>query len=451
MNAKKISLCGIMMLSLFANTSCGVFTDDVLTVYNWEDYIDVGIDENGYRLVDENGKEIKSVVEDFEDYYFNKIGRTIKVKYQSFSTVEIMYNQIKIGRIKADLICPSDYMIQKMAKENLLEKFEYDASNNEYSSLPNYNEFASPYIKELFKQNNFTDYAIPYMWGTMGFTYNPSYVEEDVINTWEAQWDSALKGKITIKDSVRDSYFTAVMHVYKDELDKYADKFSKGEITSEYYNEVLNEIFNRCDNETLTKCQNALNSLKNNIYGLEVDDGKNDIVTGKIYANLAWSGDSVYSMNQAEEAKTYLNYSIPKEGSNIWFDGWCMPKGAQVDIASMFVDYLSRPSVAARNMDYTGYTSAIAGQDIWDLVNEWYAADENSEDYSSFDTVDLSYFFASTLDEGVEPLITVEERGRQFDAQYPDANTIARCAIMRDFGTQTDAVYQMWTNFKASL
>lgn len=111
---------------------------------------------------------------------------------------------------------------------------------------------------------------------------------------------------------------------------------------------------------------------------------------------------------------------------------------------------MSLPSIAAKNMDYTGYTSAIAGQEIWDLVNEWYAESEDDEDYDSYDEVDLSYFFEGTLDEGVEAKIVVSERGRQFDAQYPSYDVISRCAIMKDFGSQTEKLNQMWADFKAA-
>ena len=287
----------------------------------------------------------------------------------------------------------------------------------------------------------------------MGLTYNYSAIEDNNIDltTWDCLWDSALKGKVTVKDSVRDTYFTAVMHVYKSELVSLKNMLENGEITKESYTEAITEIFNRCDDETLEKCKQALIDLKSNIKALEVDDGKNDITTGSLYANLAWSGDAVYSMDIADEVgKVQLNYIIPEEGSNIWFDGWCMPKGANVDLATKFTNFLSRPDIAAKNMNFTGYTSAIAGDDIFDLATEWYSAEEGDE---NVDEVDLSYFFEGTLSEGKEAifLISKDERGRQFDAQYPDEDTISRCAIMKDFGVQTDKLNAMWSDFKNSF
>ena len=437
-NFKLLLVAGIATLTLPVLSSCGgTKADYTLNIFNWEDYIATGEDEDGNKVG-------KSTIEEFETYFYEKHQKTIKVNYETFSTNEDVYNQLKLNAIDADLICPSDYMIQKMVKENMLEKFT--RTDGEYDLIPNYNKYGSPYIKNLFDENNFSDYAIPYFWGTMGLTYNPNFnstITEDV-NTWDILWNSKYKGAVTVKDSVRDTIFTAVLKVYKSELDTYKTQFENGELTNKQYNNKLVEVFNRCDDATLAKVEKELTSLKSNIFGLEVDDGKNDIISGKIAVNLAWSGDAVYSMDVAEEENDFqLNYAIPEEGSNIWFDGWVAPKGAQMDLASEFLDFISRPDIAAMNMEYTGYTSAIAGQEIWDLANDWYSSEEG-------DQVDLSYFFEGTLNEGVEAIITVSERDRQFDAQYPDEKTIARCAIMKDFGDQTEKVYQIWNNFKSS-
>ena len=437
-NFKLLLVAGIATLTLPVLSSCGgTKADYTLNIFNWEDYIATGEDEDGNKVG-------KSTIEEFETYFYEKHQKTIKVNYETFSTNEDVYNQLKLNAIDADLICPSDYMIQKMVKENMLEKFT--RTDGEYDLIPNYNKYGSPYIKNLFDENNFSDYAIPYFWGTMGLTYNPNFnstITEDV-NTWDILWNSKYKGAVTVKDSVRDTIFTAVLKVYKSELDTYKTHFENGELTNKQYNNKLVEVFNRCDDATLAKVEKELTSLKSNIFGLEVDDGKNDIISGKIAVNLAWSGDAVYSMDVAEEENDFqLNYAIPEEGSNIWFDGWVAPKGAQMDLASEFLDFISRPDIAAMNMEYTGYTSAIAGQEIWDLANDWYSSEEGNQ-------VDLSYFFEGTLNEGVEAIITVSERGRQFDAQYPDEKTIARCAIMKDFGDQTEKVYQIWNNFKSS-
>lgn len=458
MKKKQLLLALASILSVGALTACGNgnSADVEITVYNWEDYIYDGTNDDGEKVED-------SIIEAFEKKYLEDTGKTIKVNYKTFSTCEEMYTKIKQGIIKADLCCPSDYMIQKMQSESLLESFGYDATNKKYSEgLDNVNNYTSPYIKSLFDKNDFSNYGVPYFWGTMGYTYDPEVVSKEEVSTWEFQWNPGnnLKKKITIKDSVRDTYFTAVMHVYKEELDSLRTQYEAGTITAEAYNNSLSEIFNRHDDETLKKAENALKALKENVI-LEVDEGKNDMVLGNIHVNLAWSGDSVFSMDEAENSEKYLAYSVPQEGSNVWFDGWCMPKGANVEASKAFLNYLALPEVAASNMNYTGYTSPIAGQAIWDLCNEWYSLDayaneDGTNDYTKedCDTVDLSYFFEGTLDDGEEAkiLIPTEERGRQFDAQYPSLEVITRCAIMKDFGAEgNDKLYNMWNNFKNSF
>ncbi|MCQ2086845.1 MAG: extracellular solute-binding protein [Bacilli bacterium] len=444
MSTKKLNLTRkvlpfFLALAPISLTSCGENYDVVLTVYNWEDYIYDGTDEMG-NIDEEN----PGVVELFEEYYQEKTGKKIKVDYETFSTNEEMYQQIKLNSIAPDLICPSDYMIQKMANEGLLEEFSYNEASNTYGeSLDNWSTNGSPFLKDRFaneKLNNgksFLSYAVPYFWGTMGFTYDPEYFDPEEVSTWECLWnsDSHYKKQFSLKDSMRDTYVAAIFHVYKDEiaaLDESADD----------YNSQLSAIFNRCDAQTIAKVKEALIEAKRStVYGFEVDEGKDDIVRGNYHANLAWSGDSVYSMDSAEESNKFLNYSLPEEGSNIWFDGWCMPKGANKEVAEEFVNFISSPEIAALSMDAVGYTSSIAGQEIWDLVKEWY---EETDSSVEVDVVDLSYFFEGTFDGAKTIKVSKEERGRQFDAQYPSVEQIKKCCIMKDFGDQTSAVEDMW-------
>ncbi|MCF0116855.1 MAG: extracellular solute-binding protein [Bacilli bacterium] len=451
MKKTNLLLAASAVLALGSLASCNSAHYDVeITVYNWEDYIYDGTDDDGAKVED-------STIEAFEKAYKEDTGLSIKVHYKTVSTCEEMYTNIKTGQVSPDLCCPSDYMIQKMQSEGMLESLGYDSTEKKYTEgLDSANKYTSPYIKELFDKNELADYAVPYFWGTMGYTYDPSKVTFDEVNTWEFQWNpgAALKKKITIKDSVRDTYFTAVMHVYKEELDTLRSQYEMNAISAEQYNNSLSEIFNRHDTDTLSKASKALSDLTPNVT-LEVDEGKNDMVTGKISVNLAWSGDAVFSIDEAEDAGKILNYVVPQEGSNVWFDGWCVLKGANVEASKAFLDFLCQPSVAANNMSYTGYTSPIAGQEIWDLALETYSIDAYDDvEEADCDEVDLSYFFDGTLDDGVEAkiLVPTEERGRQFDAQYPTTDVITRCAIMKDFGEEgNEALYNMWSNFKASF
>lgn len=435
---KALGATSSLLLSSLCLSSC-MHYDLTLVVYNWEDYIFEGTDEYG-------NIEAKSTVEKFQDYYFETYGKTVYVSYETFSTPEDMYNQMKAGSISPDLICPSDYMIQKMEREGMLEKFDFNTTTNEYGDkLSNFRDYGSPYIKNLFQEEGFSTFAVPYFWGTMGYLYDPENVSLDDASTWELQFNSNYKGKIALKDSIRDTYATVILHVYKDEVQGLKEQYEDGILSTDEYNHELSLIFNRCDNETLKKAEDALIGLKKNIYGLETDDGKNEMVKGTYWINTAWSGDAVYAMDQADELDKTLNYIIPEEGSNVWFDGWCMPKGANTDLAQEFVNFICDPEIAAECMEYTGYTSPIVGDAIWDMIVDWYSSDPGETDC---DLIDLSFYFGNSE---ATIYIDKEERGRQFDAQYPDEATLARCCIMKDFGDQTAALNQMWSNFKAAF
>ena len=438
MKSKKLLLLAVPMMAMSGLTGCNEKYDIKLVIYNWADYIYTGKDEEGNATG-------KSTITLFREYYKEKYDKVVKVQYRTFSTPEIMYGQITSGRIKPDLICPSDYMIQKMANEGLLEKFSYNESTGEYGeSLQNFEDYGSPFIKERFSSvklndnNSFLTYAVPYFWGTMGFTYDPDYFSEEEIGTWEALWskESKFQKQLSLKDSMRDSYVTAIFHVYKDEIAALDE-------SAEDYNQKLTAIFNRCDDETIKKVEAALKEAAGStVNAFEVDEGKNEIVKGTYHANLAWSGDAIYAMDSAEEGGKRLNYALPSEGSNVWFDGWCMPKGAQVDVAEEFVNFVSRPEIAALNMDAVGYTSPIVGEEMWDLVNEWYAAEDDEEDTYE---VDLSFYFG----EEAKINIPTSEKGRQFDAQYPTEEVLKKCCMMNDFGSQTEKVQDMFLRVKA--
>ena len=412
-----LTLINILVIS--ANLMTVSAEEVVLRVYNWQDYIDDGLDDDGNPVS-------TPVIDMWIADYKERTGITVKVIYDTFETPETMLNTLKTGKSQYDLACPSDYTIQKMVREGKVEKFDT-------SKLINYNQYGSPYLKDLFEQNGWTEYSVPYMWGTVGLIYDPEVIDVSDVSTWNVMWDSKYQNKATTKDSVRDTYFVGVMHVYQDELHE------------------LNEIMNRIDDETLAKVEVDLKLLKENIFGLEVDSGKSDIVSGKISMNLAWSGDAVYSMDLAEEEDDkILAYAVPEEGSNVWYDGWVMPKGANVELATDFVDFLSRPEIAVLNMNKIGYTSAIAGTEVLEMIDEWYGAESEETAVE----MDLTYFFGDTVEpnEDGKVIVTVDEHyiGRQFSAQYPDFETITRCGVMEDFGDKNDAVLEMWANFKAN-
>ncbi len=431
---KKILIVIIMVLPFIMAVNINAADDNVLRIYNWEDYIDEGDDES------------QSLLDDWVDDYYERTGKKVEYVYDTFATNEIMMNTLKTGKTSYDLVCPSEYTIQKMIRENMLEK--YDFSEEQYTSVDNFNEFGSKYLFNLFKEEGLAEYSVPYTWGTLGFIYNPEFVSEDDISSWDILWNPEYKNRATAKDSVRDTYIIGVYHTYYEEVMGYKKQYQNGELSMLEYNKKLTEVMNRTDDETLNLVEKDLIEMKKNLYGFEVDNGKNDIATGRIWINFAWSGDAVYALDTAEdESNVCLNYKIPEEGSNIWFDGWVMPKGANKSLAQDFVNYLCKPESAARNMNYIGYTSAIAGDAIWEQVLDWYGTDE-----ANGEAVDLTYLFEGTLSPEYltdgKAIIYVGERGRQFDAQFPTYEEIARCCIMADFGDRNDQVLVLWKNVK---
>ena len=417
----------------------------VLEVYNCAEYISETDEAEG----------VVGVLDQFEQYCKDVLNKNVKVNYSTYETNEDLYNQIKAGGVQYDLVCPSDYMIQKMIMNDMLEPLT--------KSIENYKLYGSSYIKDVFDNievtNNitqqeqlFSQYAVPYMWGTMGFMYDPNNVTLEDVSTWDIVWDKNFKNQVSLKDSVRDTYIVASLHVYKNELNQAKLDLADNKTTAKQYNEIVTEIMNRCDDNTLKLIETSLKEAKENIYEFEVDTGKTNIMNGKYYVNLCWSGDAVYSLDMAEEDDFILNYKVPEEGSNVWFDGWVMPKGANVELSQELMNFLCDPEIAKQNMEAVGYTSAIAGTQMWELVNEWYGEEQSAETIA----YDLTYFFkdSNVVDEDgnkVESfIIYTSEENRQLYAQYPDEQTIQRCAIMKDFGSQNDKVNEMWIRVKGN-
>lgn len=451
-----------------------------LSIKNCEDYIYEADPDEEY---DEDDPAQYDLIVQFENEMRSK-GKNVKVIYSTYDTNETLFNDLKTGKSNYDIIMPSDYMIQKMINEGMLEKL--DTSQN----MENVDKYLSPYLKDVFdniKASNgesISDYARPYMWGTVGLVYSPSYYENKGIDlqkvlsdfsSYDVLYDETYKSTISIKDSVRDLYAIGIVHIdrHKTEITNLQNQLRNNEIDEDTYNQKINEIFNRCDDETLRLVQEDLIKMKNNSFGFEVDSGKNDIVTGMIGGNIAWSGDAVYAINQAasEENPVDLYFSIPTNNtaSNIWFDGLCIPKwsnnqdNGHISLAQEFINFVYEPSKAAMNMDYIGYTPGAAGEDILNLVKSYYDVRydeitgeivENDELVEGVDYVkyDLSYFFKGTVDDSEDCIIYADPMVAKgaLAAQFPSNEDLPYLAVMKDFGDRNQAVLDMWENVKTS-
>lgn len=369
---------------------------EVLKVYNWGDYID------------------EEVLAAFPEWYKEQTGEDIRVVYQTFDINEIMLTKIERGHEDFDVVCPSEYIIERMIRKDLLLPID-----TVFGNTPNYLDNQSEYIrKEIDKLGN-TDrpaslYTIGYMWGTAGILYNKKYVTDDEASTWNTLWDSKFRSKLLMKDSYRDAYGTAVIYANR-------EKLKNGELTVE-------DLMNNYSPEAIATAEEYLKALKPNIAGWEADFGKEMMTKTKAYLNMTWSGDAVWAIEEAEAVGVELDYKVPVEGSNVWFDGWVIPKYSRNrKAASYFINYLCKPEVALANMETTGYVSAIATPEILEEKTD-----------TTLDTyVNLSYLFGPGHDSvQIDPI------------QYPDSSVVARCAIIRDAGDNTEAVLEMWSHVK---
>ena len=428
-----------------------------LRVCNWEEYIDEG-DWEEDEVIDLDSGDIfgeNSLVDDFEEWYYETYGRKVEVEYSCFGTNEELYNMLTIGD-EYDIVCPSDYMIMKLMSEDWLEPYSesfFDESDeNNY-----YVNGVSPYIREVFDENkiggeSWSKYAAGYMWGVTGIIYNPEEVSREEASTWQIYTNdnSNVYRRITIKDNVRDSMFAAIGAVKSSKLTDPAF------LADPDYENKLKDEMNDISEETVLAVQDYLQKAKNNLYSFETDSGKADMITGKVVANYQWSGDAVYAMDQAEEDDFILEFAVPKESTNLWFDGWVMLKDGidgnsdKKHAAEAFVNFLSRPESAIRNMYYIGYTSVVSGGDderVYEYLEWNYGAEDDEEDVVDYP---VGYFFSGDSDDE-DYILTVpeEQTRRQLYAQYPTSDVIGRSAVMWYFDPDANArINRMWINVR---
>ncbi|MBO5399934.1 MAG: ABC transporter substrate-binding protein [Alistipes sp.] len=398
---KRISYI-IMALALMLAVGCSGndARQSILKVYNWADYID------------------ESLLSEFEEWYYEQTGEEVEVVYQLFDINEIMLAKIERGKEDFDVACPSEYIIERMLKNDLLLPI-----NKDFGSTPNYLGNVAPYIKEVFSKidgsgKDPNDYAVGYMWGTTGFLYNTRYVTEDEVDSWSALWDPKFKGKLFVKDAFRDVYSPLLIYANQ-------DRVASGEVT-------IDELMHDSSDESIAVVEELLKRTKPNVAGWEADFGKEMMTKEKAILNLTWSGDAVWAMEEAADVGVELDYTVPKEGSIVWFDGWVIPKYAKnTKAAAYFINFMCKPENAIRNMEEIGYVSVIGTPEVMEYMSE--SAIESGYE----EAMDLSYFFGAEADSVViDPVL------------YPDRSVVERCAMMHDSGPRTEALLAMWSRVK---
>lgn len=300
MKLRKISILitiGLMVSTML--TGCGATdSNKVLNVYNVGDYID---------------EEIISLFE-------KETG--IKVQYETYDTNEMMYQKVKSGSTHYDLIFPSDYMVEKMKSEELLQKIDFE-------NIPNMKYIDKSFLNPIYDKTN--EYSVPYMWGTFGILYNKKMVKEP-IDSWDILWDPKYKGNIMMFDSVRDTMGISLKR--------------------------LGYSMNSTNPKEIDKAMKELMKQKDLVLAYVNDEGKDRLLGEEVAMGIAYSGDAVTLM----EENPNLDYAIPKEGTNKWVDAMAIPKSAQnKKEAEMFINFLLDPEIATMNAEYIGYSTPNVG------------------------------------------------------------------------------------------
>lgn len=271
-------------------------TNDQLIVYNWGEYMD------------------PEVIDLFEE----ETG--IRVIYEEFETNEIMYPKVKAGAVAYDLVCPSDYMIQKMIDNDLLAEINFD-------NVPNIKNIGSVYMEKSRAFDPENKYSVPYTWGTVGILYNKTMVSEPV-DSWKILWDSKYSDSILMQDSVRDAFAVALKY--------------------------LGYSLNSTNIQELSEAQSLLISQKPLVQAYVIDQVRDKMIGNEAALGVIYSGEAIFTQKENPD----LEYVIPKEGSNLWIDSWVIPKNAQhKENAEKFINFLCRPDIALMNFDYITYST----------------------------------------------------------------------------------------------
>ncbi len=403
----------LVILSLIMASCGGTDRMQQIKVLNWADYIDEDV-KNG-----------------FEQWYYEQTGEQIELVYETFDINETALTKIEVGHEDYDVFCPSEYIIERMFKKGLLLPIDKSIIPDSIYYFDNISPFVTDKFQQMAPSADITvsDYAVGYMWGTTGFIYNPQYVDVNDLQSWSAILNPKFENRILMKDAFRDVYSVLVLYAYRDQI-------AAGEVDR-------NELVHHVTAERVNAVKEVLLQAKKQICGWEVDFGKEEMTKGKAWLNLSWSGDAQFAIEEAAEMGVMLDYIVPQEGSNVWFDGWVIPKYAKnTKAAAYFINYMCRADNALANMEEIGYVSCAGGKGAAATILE---AQYDEEAWPN--TVDATYFF------GNEP---IEVDGELLDPHalhlnpvyYADKSIIDRCALMHDAGEAQELLLEMWNEIK---
>ena len=282
--------------------------DNVVMVYNAGEYIDPEVPK---LFEEETG---------------------IKVIYDTFETNEEMYPVIQAGGVVYDAVCPSDYMIEKMMQNHLLQEVDFN-------NVPNIKEIGKDYMKmcEQFDPGN--KYVVPYTTGTVGILYNKKMLDDLGVpypTKWADLWNPKLKGEILMQDSVRDAFMVALKK----------EGHSMNTVSDAELDEALQDLIKQ----------------KPLVQAYVVDQVRDKMIGEEAAVGVIYSGEILYVQGELEGTDVEIDYAIPEEGTNVWFDGWVIPWNAKhKENAEKWMNFLCRPDIAAKNFEYITYPTPNVG------------------------------------------------------------------------------------------
>ncbi|MGI5919919.1 MAG: ABC transporter substrate-binding protein [Christensenellales bacterium] len=345
MKRKLVTVFFVLILAVVAALALpGCSSRPTLKLLNWGDYIE------------------QSVIDRFEDEY------GIDVNYIPVTSNEEMYVSLTTEGADYDLVIPSDYLVERLIREDMLRKINF-------SNIPNIKNIDKKFLNKEYDPTG--EYSVPYTWGTVGILYNKTMVTEPV-TSWNIMWDEKYAGKIYMYNSMRDSIGATL--------------------------KKLGYSLNTRDESQVREAVEELKKQKPLVKSYGTDELRDSMIGGSGAMWLTYSGDAVYCMQQNED----LEFSVPEEGSNLFFDCMVIPKSAKnPEAAEKFINFLLQPDVAKINTEYIGYSTPNA-----------------------------------------EALKILDEKFLANNAFNPEDDVIARCEVFGDLGEFTQVYSDAWQEVK---
>lgn len=291
-------LVTVMSASLLGGCgSSGKYPNGKVYVYNWGEYID----EETLRMFEEE--------------------TGIEVVYDEYETNEIMYPKVEAGASQYDVICPSDYMVRKMIDNDMLAELNWDNLPNAKANI------GAQYYEQAEGFDPGNKYCVPYCWGTVGILYNTTMVDEPV-TSWSILWDEKYADNILMQESVRDLFMVALKE--------------------------LGYSMNSTDKQELEEAKDLLIKQAPLVQAYVIDQVRDKMIGGEAALGVIYSGEAIYTQRENPD----LAYVIPEEGTNVWIDGWVIPKNApNKENAEKFIDFMCRGDIALLNFEYITYST----------------------------------------------------------------------------------------------